>query len=94
MLTGAEVRAQVKALVDNEEGGGFVGYGEQHMWSHKSGLQQLPYHDDLLVPHPLTLCTLRRISQRHFFAHSWTLINLRITLRPEWTLQHYVIDQI
>jgi hypothetical protein len=50
MLTGAEVRAQVEALVANEGGGRYVGYGEQHMWSHKSGLQRLPYHDDLLVP--------------------------------------------
>jgi hypothetical protein len=23
----------------------------QHMWSHKSGLQRLLYHDDLIVPH-------------------------------------------
>jgi hypothetical protein len=25
-----------------------VGYGEQHMWTHKSGLNRLPYFDDLL----------------------------------------------
>jgi hypothetical protein len=31
--------------------GGFVGYGEQHMWTHKSGLTRLPYYDDLLLPH-------------------------------------------
>jgi hypothetical protein len=31
--------------------GGFVGYGEQHMWTHKSGLTPLPYYDDLLLPH-------------------------------------------
>jgi hypothetical protein len=51
MLTHAEVHAQVVALVANEGSGHFVGYGKQHMWSHKSALQQLPYHDDLLVPH-------------------------------------------
>jgi hypothetical protein len=28
-----------------------VGYGEQHMWTHKSGLTRLPYYDDLLLPH-------------------------------------------
>jgi hypothetical protein len=50
MMTGAEVRAQIDALVANEQGG-FVGYGEKHMWTHKSGLERLPYHDDLLVPH-------------------------------------------
>jgi hypothetical protein len=36
--------------VPNEEGG-FVGYGEEHMWTHKSGLTRLPYFDDLLLPH-------------------------------------------
>jgi hypothetical protein len=36
--------------VTNPEGG-FVGYGEQHMWTHKSGLTRLPYYDDLLLPH-------------------------------------------
>jgi hypothetical protein len=30
--------------------GGFVGYGEQHMWIHKSGLTRLPYYDGLLLP--------------------------------------------
>jgi hypothetical protein len=37
------------ALANTE--GGFVGYGEQHMWTHKSGLTRLPYYDDLLLPH-------------------------------------------
>jgi hypothetical protein len=51
MMTGAEVHAQIDALVDNQEGGGFVGYGEEHMWTHKSGLTRLPYFDDILLPH-------------------------------------------
>jgi hypothetical protein len=29
---------------------GFLGYGEQHMWTHKSGLTRLPYYDELLLP--------------------------------------------
>jgi hypothetical protein len=29
----------------------FVGYGVEHMWTHKSGLERLPYVDDLLLPH-------------------------------------------
>jgi hypothetical protein len=28
-----------------------VGYGDQHIWTHKSGLTRLPYYDDLLLPH-------------------------------------------
>jgi hypothetical protein len=31
MMTGAEVHAQIDALVANQEGDGFMGYGEQHM---------------------------------------------------------------
>ena len=49
IMTGAAVRDQIDGLVVNLEGG-FVGYGEQHMWTHKSGLTRLPYFDDLL-PH-------------------------------------------
>jgi hypothetical protein len=41
LRTGAEVRAQIDALVPNEQGG-FVGYGEEHMWTHKSGLTRRP----------------------------------------------------
>ena len=50
MMTGAEVHAQIDALMPNKEGG-FVGYGEQHMWTHISGMTRLPYFDDLLLPH-------------------------------------------
>ena len=51
MMIGAAVHAQIDALVVNQEEGGFMGYGEQHMWTHKSGLLRLPYFDDLLLPH-------------------------------------------
>jgi hypothetical protein len=37
MMTGAEVRQQINSPVANPEGG-FVGYGENPMWRHKSGL--------------------------------------------------------
>jgi hypothetical protein len=50
MMTGAEVRQQIDGIMVSSEGG-FVGYGEQHMWIHKSGLTRLPYYDDLLLPH-------------------------------------------
>ena len=50
MMTGVEVHNQIDALMPNEEGG-FVGYGEQHMWTHKSVLTRLPNFDDLLLPH-------------------------------------------
>jgi hypothetical protein len=53
MMTDAEIRQKIDVLVTNSEGG-FVGYGEQHMWTHKSGLTRLPYYDDLLLPQSLT----------------------------------------
>jgi hypothetical protein len=28
-----------------------MGYGEEHMWTHKSGLTRLPYFNHLLLPH-------------------------------------------
>jgi hypothetical protein len=49
MMTDADVCQQIDGLVVNLEGG-FVGYGEQHMWTHKSGLTRLPHYDDLLIP--------------------------------------------
>jgi len=51
MMTGAVVRAQLDALEVNKQEGGFVGYGEQHAWTRKSCLWNLPYFDDLLLPH-------------------------------------------
>ena len=47
---GAAVHAQIDALRENSEGG-FVGYGEEHAWTQKSGLWRLPYIDDHLLPH-------------------------------------------
>jgi hypothetical protein len=49
-MTSAEVHQQIDGLVANPEGG-FVVYGEQHMWTQKSGLTRLPYYDDLLFSH-------------------------------------------
>jgi len=50
MMSSGEVHAHIDALEVGPEGG-FVGYGEQHMWTHKSGLTRLPYYDDLMMPH-------------------------------------------
>jgi hypothetical protein len=51
MMTGAKVHAQIDALVVNQEEDGFVGYGLEHIWTHKSGVTRLPYFDELLLPH-------------------------------------------
>jgi hypothetical protein len=49
-MTGAEIRQQIDGLVASTKGG-FMGYGEQHMRTHKLGLTWLPYYDDQLLPH-------------------------------------------
>ena len=64
-MTGAQVHAQIDALVvnpqkdsrkkDNPKKDCFVGYGVEHMWTHKSGLERLPYFDDLLLPHNIDI---------------------------------------
>jgi hypothetical protein len=51
MMTGAKIGQQIDGIVANPKGG-FVGYGEQHMWTSKSGLTWLPYYD-LLLPHSI-----------------------------------------
>jgi hypothetical protein len=50
-MTGAEVLAQIDGLVTNEDEVGFMVYGVQHMWTHKSGLERLPYFKHLAPPH-------------------------------------------
>jgi hypothetical protein len=63
MMTGVEVCQQIDGLVVNL--GGFVGYGEQHMWTHKSALTRLPYCDDLLLPHNIDVMhTQKNITEK------------------------------
>jgi hypothetical protein len=59
MMTSAEICQQIIGLVANLEGG-FVGYGEQHMWTHKSGLTRLPYYDNLLLPHNIDVMHIEK----------------------------------
>jgi len=46
-----DLHAQINTLVFNKKDGKFEGYGEQHVWTHRSGLTRLLYYDDLLIPH-------------------------------------------
>jgi hypothetical protein len=66
MMTGAEIHQEIDGLVANPKGG-FVGYGEQHMWTHKLGLTQLPYYDDLLLPHNIDVMhTENNVAEAHW----------------------------
>jgi hypothetical protein len=77
MMTGAEVHQQIDGLVVNPEGS-FVGYGEQHMWTHKSGLTRQPYYDDLL-PHNIDVMHIEKNVAEALWKKSWTfLISQRI----------------
>lgn len=66
IMTSAEVCAQVSALQVNQQGG-FVGYGEQHNWNHKSGLWRLPYMEDILLPHNIDLMHTEKDNAKALF---------------------------
>ena len=68
MMTGAEVRAEIEALKDDKEKGGFIGYGEEHQWTHKSGLTRLPYFNDLLLPHNIDVMHIEKNIAEALFA--------------------------
>jgi hypothetical protein len=68
MMTGAEVRAEIEALKDDKEKGGFIGYGEEHQWTHKSGLTRLPYFNDLLLPHNIDVMHIEKNITEALFA--------------------------
>ena len=55
LMTSADIRAELNALVVNEGGNGFVGYGLNHAWTQKCGLWRLPYMDDILLPHNIDM---------------------------------------
>ena len=93
MMSGVAVREWLQSL-RVKEGGGFVGYGEEHAWTQKSGLWRLPYMDDLLLPHNIDMMHSEKILLRHSGVQSWTfLIKQRTMLRPEWIKLVYAIDQ-
>ena len=60
MMIGAVVHAQLYALELNDQGDHFLGYGEQHAWTHKLCLWNLPYFDDLLLPHNIDVMHTKR----------------------------------
>ena len=82
-MTGAEVRAEIEALKDDKEKGGFIGYGEEHQWTHKSGLTRLPYFNDLLLlPHNIDVMhTEKNITEALFATLMDIPVSQRTTLR-------------
>jgi len=69
-MTAVEVHTQIDALMVKEDEDGFVGYGVQHMWTHKSGLERLPYFDDLLLPHNIDVMHI----EKNVAEALWTII--------------------
>jgi hypothetical protein len=53
-LKGEEVLEWLNSLEESDEGG-FLGYGEEHHWTHKSFLWELPYAQALMLPHNIDL---------------------------------------
>jgi hypothetical protein len=65
-MTGAEVRAEIEALKDDKEKGGFIGYDEEYQWTHKSGKTRLPYFNDL--PHNIDVMHTKKNIAEALFA--------------------------
>jgi len=66
IMTDAEVCAQVAGLQANQQGG-FVGYGQDHNWTHSSGLWRLPYMADILLPHNIDLMHTKKNNAEALF---------------------------
>ena len=93
IMTSAAVHEQIDGLVVNPEGG-FVGYGEQHMWTHKSGLTRLPYFDDLLLPHNIDVMhTEKNVTDALWASFMDILDKSKDNVKLEWIWQRYAIDQ-
>jgi hypothetical protein len=50
-LSGAEIAEKLDNFVLNKEGNGFVGYGNDHNWTHKCALWELLYAKALILMH-------------------------------------------
>jgi hypothetical protein len=50
-LSGPKIADMLDNLVLNKEGNGFVGYGNDHNWTHKCALWELPYAKALILMH-------------------------------------------
>ena len=55
-LTGAQINEQLKSMEpDPNRPGYFLGYNEEHAWTHKPCIWDLPYFEDLLLPHNIDM---------------------------------------
>jgi hypothetical protein len=54
-LSGPEIIDMLDNLVLNKNGDGFVGYGEEHNWTYKCALWELPYAKALILMHNIDI---------------------------------------
>jgi hypothetical protein len=54
-LSGPKITDMLDNLVLNKEGNGFVGYGNDHNWTHKCALWELPYAKTLILMHSIDI---------------------------------------
>jgi hypothetical protein len=59
-LSGAEIAEMLDNLVLNKEGNGFVGYENDHNWTHKCALWELPYAKALILMHNIDVMHQKR----------------------------------
>ena len=55
-LMGAQIHEQLKSMEpDPKRPGYFLGYNSEHAWTHKPCIWDLPYFEDLLLPHNIDM---------------------------------------
>ena len=54
-LSGPEIADQLDNLVLNETGDGYIGFEEEHNWTHICGIWELPYAKALILMHNINI---------------------------------------
>ena len=54
-LSGPEIADQLDNLVLNETGVGYIGFEEEHNWTHICGIWELPYAKALILMHNINI---------------------------------------
>src|SRR3954462_4657016 len=75
-MTGEHVLAQLNSLEpDPERPGYFKGYNSEHAWTHKTCFWDIPYFQDLELPHNIDVMHTEKKYRRgpvwYIFRHRW-----------------------
>jgi hypothetical protein len=70
-LSSPEITDMLDNLVLNKNGDEFIGYGEEHNWTHKWALWELPYAKVLILMHNIDVMHHERNFGESILTHAW-----------------------